>query len=85
MPLVLSVSALLPASIHTPTVEVWAKGECSVAICHTFSISIGRDHGELRSYGEAIAEGCRLCVDTMVDGGCKSSEGLDGFESSTTL
>ena len=32
MPLVLSVSALLPASIHTPTVDVCAQGECSVAI-----------------------------------------------------
>lgn len=32
VPFVLSVSALLPASIHTPTVEVWAYGECSVAI-----------------------------------------------------
>lgn len=32
MPLVLSVSALLPASIHMPTVDVWAHGECSVAI-----------------------------------------------------
>ena len=33
VPLVVSVSALLPASIHTPTVEVWAHDECSVAIC----------------------------------------------------
>lgn len=32
VPLVSSVSALLPASIHTPTVDVWAQGECSVAI-----------------------------------------------------
>lgn len=32
MPLVLSVSAREPASIHTPTVEVCAHGECSVAI-----------------------------------------------------
>ena len=32
MPLVLSVSALDPASIQTPTVEVCAQGECSVAI-----------------------------------------------------
>ena len=32
MPLVLSVSALEPASIQTPTVDVWAHGECSVAI-----------------------------------------------------
>ena len=32
MPLVLSVSALDPASIQTPTVEVCAHGECSVAI-----------------------------------------------------
>ena len=32
VPLVLSVSALLPASIHTPTVDVCAHGECSVAI-----------------------------------------------------
>ena len=32
MPLVLSVSALLPASIQTPTVDVCAHGECSVAI-----------------------------------------------------
>ena len=33
VPLVLSVSALDPASIQTPTVEVCAHGECSVAIC----------------------------------------------------
>lgn len=32
VPLVLSVSARLPASIQTPTVDVWAHGECSVAI-----------------------------------------------------
>lgn len=32
VPFVLSVSARDPASIHTPTVEVWAHGECSVAI-----------------------------------------------------
>lgn len=32
MPFVLSVSARDPASIHTPTVEVCAQGECSVAI-----------------------------------------------------
>ena len=34
MPLVLSVSALDPASIQTPTVDVCAHGECSVAICN---------------------------------------------------
>jgi hypothetical protein len=33
VPLVLSVSARDPASIHTPTVDVCAHGECSVAIC----------------------------------------------------
>lgn len=33
VPLVLSVSARLPASIQTPTVDVCAHGECSVAIC----------------------------------------------------
>lgn len=37
VPLVLSVSALLPASIHTPTVDVCAQGECSVAICKLIS------------------------------------------------
>ena len=37
MPLVLSVSARDPASIHTPTVDVCAHGECSVAICAPFS------------------------------------------------
>ena len=44
MPLVLSVSALLPASIQTPTVDVCAQGECSVAICRlsaTYSASYG--------------------------------------------
>lgn len=34
MPLVFSVSALEPASIQMPTVEVCAHGECSVAICY---------------------------------------------------
>ena len=38
MPLVLSVSALEPASIHMPTVEVCAHGECSVAIFGDVSI-----------------------------------------------
>jgi hypothetical protein len=37
VPLVLSVSARLPASIHTPTVDVCAQGECSVAICNFLS------------------------------------------------
>jgi hypothetical protein len=31
VPFVSLVSALDPASIHTPTVEVWAYGEYSVA------------------------------------------------------
>lgn len=35
MPFVLSVSARDPASIHTPTVDVCAHGECSVAICQS--------------------------------------------------
>ena len=39
VPLVLSVSARLPASIQTPTVDVWAHGECSVAICAKGSIA----------------------------------------------
>ena len=33
----MSVSARDPASIHTPTVDVWAHGECSVAIYASFS------------------------------------------------
>ena len=40
VPLVLSVSAREPASIHTPTVDVWAHGECSVAICAEESIAV---------------------------------------------
>lgn len=40
VPLVLSVSAREPASIHTPTVDVWAHGECSVAICAGGSIAV---------------------------------------------
>ena len=40
VPLVLSVSARLPASIHTPTVDVWAHGECSVAICGRGSMAV---------------------------------------------
>lgn len=39
VPLVLSVSARLPASIQTPTVDVWAHGECSVAICRGGSMA----------------------------------------------
>jgi hypothetical protein len=39
VPFVLSVSARLPASIQTPTVDVWAHGECSVAICAKGSIA----------------------------------------------
>ena len=39
MPLVLSVSARLPASIQTPTVEVCAHGECSVAIYGLVSLA----------------------------------------------
>lgn len=33
MPLFSSVSDLEPASIQTPTVDVWAQGEYSVATC----------------------------------------------------
>jgi hypothetical protein len=39
VPLVSSVSALLPASMKTPTVAVWAYGECSVATCNVVPIS----------------------------------------------
>jgi len=46
VPLVLSVSARLPASIHTPTVDVWAHGECSVAICVMGSIAVLRGRRE---------------------------------------
>ena len=40
VPLVLLVSAREPASIHTPTVDVWAHGECSVAIYAGGSIAV---------------------------------------------
>lgn len=49
MPLVLSVSARLPASIHTPTVEVWAHGECSVAICRKNQLLSAALHGGMHT------------------------------------
>src|SRR5215468_4641269 len=47
VPLVVSVSARLPASIHTPTVEVWAHGECSVAICSHNQLLSAVQHGSM--------------------------------------
>ena len=49
VPFVLSVSARLPASIQTPTVDVCAHGECSVAICTIIYVSLYRGSHLLRS------------------------------------
>lgn len=43
----MSVSARDPASIHTPTVDVWAHGECSVAIYSPFSCYSGHPSSTL--------------------------------------
>ena len=58
VPLVLSVSAREPASIHTPTVDVWAHGECSVAICEMSATWQSFLDGV--EYRQAIGECCRF-------------------------
>jgi hypothetical protein len=63
VPFVLSVSALLPASIQTPTVEVCAHGECSVAIYSLVSSSssiheaFNRTVRPLESVVDSVLEG----------------------------
>lgn len=83
VPFVLSVSARLPASIQTPTVDVCAHGECSVAICKTGEL--GTTRFQLIAYRKPIVQGGAFRLDLMVDGGRESSvSGLDGAERCTT-
>ena len=72
MPFVVSVSARLPASIQTPTVEVWAHGEWSVAIC---SIKSDPDAQQLldSTYCESIAKSGTLGGGSQIGGSSKSS------------
>lgn len=54
-PFVFSVSALLPASIHTPTVDVCAQGECWVAICgESARNTAGRKHQTVKPFGKVV-------------------------------
>lgn len=83
MPLVLSVSARLPASIHTPTVDVWAHGECSVAIYRKCELVVLLD--SLAAYGKPIAQRGAFGFDLGVDRSCESStQGLYRSECCTT-
>ena len=67
VPLVLSVSARDPASIQTPTVEVCAHGECSVAIYVAVSQLTPSEYVEsLRAYGESVGQSCTLGLDAVV-------------------
>jgi len=87
VPLVSSVSARLPASIHTPTVDVWAHGECSVAICAHSGQLQASCLVEVPAYRESIAE-CRrlgLCAVGYGRGqaagqgrGSRCLDGIDG-------
>lgn len=81
MPLVLSVSARLPASIQTPTVDVCAHGEWSVAIYLRVSqIQFDLIRGK---YREAIAESRALCFCAVANGGSEGpGDGLDGLQGS---
>lgn len=77
MPLVLSLSALDPASIQTPTVDVCAHGECSVAICASSQYISGKSvTGKSDTYSQSIGECGALGIDALGNGSCKtSSEG----------
>lgn len=69
VPFVASVSALLPASIKTPTVAVCTYGECSVAIytphhhhqsAHPSSLSPAPSNMAKYTHSQSIGQGCRL-------------------------
>lgn len=60
VPFVLSVSAREPASIQTPTVEVCAHGECSVAIF--FVSATTQPEAISKPYRQTIWKGCGLCL-----------------------
>lgn len=87
VPLVLSVSAREPASIHTPTVEVCAYGECSVAICRIplMSVSISRFNTVNKTDSEAIAQSGGLGCAGMADGSGQSAAGDVAVERTARL
>ena len=75
MPLVLSVSALLPASIHTPTVDVCAHGECSVAIYAPLGLIQIEPHN---TYSKSVIKSGTFGIYGLVHGCCKAPrDGLD--------
>lgn len=77
MPLVRSVSAREPASIQTPTVLVWAYGECSVAIYQTListHSSLCQYGSSMATYRKAIAQSGALGGTAAVDGGCETPD-----------
>lgn len=85
VPLVLSVSDREPASIHTPTVEVWAHGECSVAIYKAL-VTQRRMDWVFRMYRESVGEGGGLGGGRQCDGRSKASlHGLNRLQSRTAL
>lgn len=89
MPLVSSVSAREPASIHTPTVEVCAKGECSVATCgiRVSKTFLDGCRGQLASvdgaHGQSIAKSCGLSLADGRGRGKASCQGSGGRKTST--
>lgn len=89
VPLVSAVSALEPASIQTPTVDVCAQGEYSVATYSTRVRKVLRDayQGQLASiegaHGQSILEGRGLSFAGGRGRSEASSERTDGRQTST--
>jgi hypothetical protein len=72
VPLVLSVSAREPASIHTPTVDVCAHGECSVAI-YLSSADALMAPSSVISYRQSIGQCGGFCLHAIFYDGCRES------------
>jgi hypothetical protein len=89
VPLVSSVSDLEPASIQTPTVDVWAQGEYSVATCGKSGqrkLTRGPGGSNGRAHGQAILErrGLGLRGGGRRHGGSKASaQGAQGRSGSS--
>jgi hypothetical protein len=90
VPFVSLVSAREPASIQTPTVDVWAHGEYSVA---TWCLSVsktgvqGTRLGQLApgvgAHSQAVLEGCCLSLADVGGSSEASSQGTGGCQAGT--
>lgn len=90
MPLFSTVSALEPASIQTPTVEVWAQGEYSEATCSSRTSVGGQLGGVVRwTHRQSIFQrgGLSLADGVVRDGRGQSSPqaGVDGRAAAQAL